>query len=136
MFRFNYLFLMLVTFALFSSSLKSEEIVQNVDLFEFHSIELQQRATRLAKTLRCPQCQNQNLVESNAQAAKDLRLKVYTMVNEGHSDQEVKDYLVTRYGNIVLYKPPFNYSTAMLWILPVLFLIFFVLYSIRMIRRD
>ncbi len=136
MFRFNYLFLMLVTFALFSSSLKSKEIVQNVDLFEFHSIELQQRATRLAKTLRCPQCQNQNLVESNAQAAKDLRLKVYTMVNEGHSDQEVKDYLVTRYGNIVLYKPPFNYSTAMLWILPALFLIFFVLYSIRMIRRD
>ncbi|WP_394256816.1 heme lyase NrfEFG subunit NrfF [Vibrio harveyi] len=136
MFRFNYLFLMLVTFALFSSSLKSEEIVQNVDLFEFHSIELQQRATRLAKTLRCPQCQNQNLVESNAQAAKDLRLKVYTMVNEGHSDQEVKDYLVTRYGNIVLYKPPFNYSTAMLWILPALFLIFFILYSIRMIRRD
>lgn len=136
MFRFNYLFLMLVTFALFSSSLKSEEIVQNVDLFEFHSIELQQRATRLAKTLRCPQCQNQNLVESNAQAAKDLRLKVYTMVNEGHSDQEVKDYLVTRYGNIVLYKPPFNYSTAMLWVLPALFLIFFVLYSIRMIRRD
>ncbi|HDM8184684.1 cytochrome c-type biogenesis protein CcmH [Vibrio harveyi] len=136
MFRFNYLFLMLVTFALFSSSLKSEEIVQNVDLFEFHSIELQQRATRLAKTLRCPRCQNQNLVESNAQAAKDLRLKVYTMVNEGHSDQEVKDYLVTRYGNIVLYKPPFNYSTAMLWILPALFLIFFVLYSIRMIRRD
>ncbi|WP_187992848.1 heme lyase NrfEFG subunit NrfF [Vibrio harveyi] len=136
MFRFNYLFLMLVTFALFSSSLKSEEIVQNVDLFEFHSIELQQRATKLAKTLRCPQCQNQNLVESNAQAAKDLRLKVYTMVNEGHSDQEVKDYLVTRYGNIVLYKPPFNYSTAMLWILPALFLIFFVLYSIRMIRRD
>ncbi|WP_390502447.1 heme lyase NrfEFG subunit NrfF [Vibrio harveyi] len=136
MFRFNYLFLMLVTFALFSSSLKSEEIVQNVDLFEFHSIELQQRATRLAKTLRCPQCQNQNLVESNAQAAKDLRLKVYTMVNEGHSDQEVKNYLVTRYGNIVLYKPPFNYSTAMLWILPALFLIFFVLYSIRMIRRD
>ncbi len=124
MFRFNYLFLMLVTFALFSSSLKSEEIVQNVDLFEFHSIELQQRATRLAKTLRCPQCQNQNLVESNAQAAKDLRLKVYTMVNEGHSDQKVKDYLVTRYGNIVLYKPPFNYSTAMLWILPALFLIF------------
>ncbi|GEA25123.1 cytochrome C nitrite reductase accessory protein NrfF [Vibrio harveyi] len=110
--------------------------MQNVDLFEFHSIELQQRATRLAKTLRCPQCQNQNLVESNAQAAKDLRLKVYTMVNEGHSDQEVKDYLVTRYGNIVLYKPPFNYSTAMLWILPALFLIFFVLYSIRMIRRD
>ncbi|EKO3832625.1 heme lyase NrfEFG subunit NrfF [Vibrio harveyi] len=136
MFRFNYPFLMLVTFALFSSSLKSEEIVQNVDLFEFHSIEVQQRATRLAKTLRCPQCQNQNLVESNAQAAKDLRLKVYTMVNEGHSDQEVKDYLVTRYGNIVLYKPPFNYSTAMLWILPALFLIFFVLYSIRMIRRD
>ncbi|MGU3847244.1 cytochrome c-type biogenesis protein CcmH, partial [Vibrio diabolicus] len=78
-------------------------MTQHVDLFEFQSVELQQRANALAKALRCPQCQNQNLVESNAQAAKDLRLKVYSMVNEGSTDQEVKDYLVQRYGNIVLY---------------------------------
>ncbi len=125
MFRFNYLLLSLMVFLLFSPLTKAGDLQQNVDLFEFHSIEVQQRATSLAKTLRCPQCQNQNLVESNAQAAKDLRLKVYTMANEGSSNQEIKDYLVARYGNIVLYQPPFNYSTALLWIFPLLFLIFF-----------
>ncbi|CAE6910119.1 heme lyase NrfEFG subunit NrfF [Vibrio campbellii] len=136
MFRFNYLLLSLMVFLLFSPLTKAGDLQQNVDLFEFHSIEVQQRATSLAKTLRCPQCQNQNLVESNAQAAKDLRLKVYTLANEGSSNQEIKDYLVARYGNIVLYQPPFNYSTALLWIFPLLFLIFFFLYSIRMVKRN
>ncbi|UMM04236.1 cytochrome c-type biogenesis protein CcmH [Vibrio campbellii] len=136
MFRSNYLLLSLMVFLLFSPLTKAGDLQQNVDLFEFHSIEVQQRATSLAKTLRCPQCQNQNLVESNAQAAKDLRLKVYTMANEGSSNQEIKDYLVSRYGNIVLYQPPFNYSTALLWIFPLLFLIFFFLYSIRMVKRN
>ena len=130
MFRFNYLLLSQMVFLLFSPLTKAGDLQQNVDLFEFHSIEVQQRATSLAKTLRCPQCQNQNLVESNAQAAKDLRLKVYKMANEGSSNQEIKDYLVARYGNIVLYQPPFNYSTALMWIFPLLFLIFFFLYSI------
>ena len=125
MFRFNYLLLSLMVFLLFSPLTKAGDLQQNVDLFEFHSIEVQQRATSLAKTLRCPQCQNQNLVESNAQAAKDLRLKMYTMANEGSSNQEINDYLVARYGNIVLYQPPFNYSTALMWIFPLLFLIFF-----------
>ncbi|WP_249937659.1 cytochrome c-type biogenesis protein CcmH, partial [Vibrio parahaemolyticus] len=108
--RFNNLLLTLILFILFSPFTRSADIEQNVDLFEFHSVEVQQRATSLAKTLRCPQCQNQNLVESNAQAAKGLRLKEYTMANEGSSDQEIKDYLVARYGNIVLYQPPLNYS--------------------------
>lgn len=136
MYRFNSLIIILFLCTLFSSLVKADDLKQNVDLYKFHSVEVQQRATALAKTLRCPQCQNQNLVESNAQAAKDLRLKVYTMVNEGSSEREVKEYLVKRYGNIVLYQPPFNYSTALLWIFPVLFLIFFVLYSIRMIKHN
>ncbi|HHF3023715.1 TPA: heme lyase NrfEFG subunit NrfF [Vibrio diabolicus] len=134
--HFKYAYFIIVLFSLCSSWVKAEQITQHVDLFEFHSIELQQRANALAKALRCPQCQNQNLVESNAQAAKDLRLKVYSMVNEGSTDQEVKDYLVQRYGNIVLYQPPFNYSTAALWIFPLLLLIFFILFSIKMIKRQ
>ena len=136
MFRFNSLLLTIILFTLFSPFTRSADLEQNVDLFEFHSIEVQQRATSLAKTLRCPQCQNQNLVESNAQAAKDLRLKVYKMANEGSSNQEINDYLVARYGNIVLYQPPFNYSTALMWIFPLLFLIFFVLCSIRVVKRN
>ncbi|HHF3220368.1 TPA: cytochrome c-type biogenesis protein CcmH [Vibrio diabolicus] len=134
--HFKYAYFIIVLFSLCSSWVKAEQITQHVDLFEFHSVELQQRANALAKVLRCPQCQNQNLVESNAQAAKDLRLKVYSMVNEGSTDQEVKDYLVQRYGNIVLYQPPFNYSTAALWIFPLLLLIFFILFSIKMIKRQ
>ncbi|HHX8283674.1 TPA: heme lyase NrfEFG subunit NrfF [Vibrio diabolicus] len=134
--HFKYAYFIIVLFSLCSSWVKAEQITQHVDLFEFHSVELQQRANALAKALRCPQCQNQNLVESNAQAAKDLRLKVYSMVNEGSTDQEVKDYLVQRYGNIVLYQPPFNYSTAALWIFPLLLLIFFILFSIRMVKRN
>lgn len=135
MFHYKYTSTIIVLYLLFSPLIKAEQIKQHVDLFEFHSVELQQRATTLAKALRCPQCQNQNLVESNAQAAKDLRLKVYSMVNDGSTDQEVKDYLVKRYGNIVLYQPPFNYSTAALWIFPPLFVICFVLFSIKKIRR-
>ncbi|MFH4359259.1 heme lyase NrfEFG subunit NrfF [Vibrio diabolicus] len=134
--HFKYAYFIIVLFSLCSSWVKAEQITQHVDLFEFHSVELQQRANALAKALRCPQCQNQNLVESNAQAAKDLRLKVYSMVNEGSTDQEVKDYLVQRYGNIVLYQPPFNYSTAALWIFPLLLLIFFILFSVKMIKRQ
>ncbi|HHF3230752.1 TPA: heme lyase NrfEFG subunit NrfF [Vibrio diabolicus] len=134
--HFKYAYFIIVLFSLCSSWVKAEQITQHVDLFEFHSVEVQQRANALAKALRCPQCQNQNLVESNAQAAKDLRLKVYSMVNEGSTDQEVKDYLVQRYGNIVLYQPPFNYSTAALWIFPLLLLIFFILFSIKMIKRQ
>ncbi|HHF2974552.1 TPA: heme lyase NrfEFG subunit NrfF [Vibrio diabolicus] len=134
--HFKYAYFIIVLFSLCSSWVKAEQITQHVDLFEFHSVELQQRANALAKALRCPQCQNQNLVESNAQAAKDLRLKVYSMVNEGSTDQEVKDYLVQRYGNIVLYQPPFNYSTGALWIFPLLLLIFFILFSIKMIKRQ
>ncbi|MCG9621582.1 cytochrome c-type biogenesis protein CcmH [Vibrio diabolicus] len=134
--HFKYAYFIIVLFSLCSSWVKAEQITQHVDLFEFHSVELQQRANALAKAIRCPQCQNQNLVESNAQAAKDLRLKVYSMVNEGSTDQEVKDYLVQRYGNIVLYQPPFNYSTAALWIFPLLLLIFFILFSIKMIKRQ
>ncbi|QOV28921.1 cytochrome c-type biogenesis protein CcmH [Vibrio diabolicus] len=134
--HFKYAYFIIVLFSLCSSWVKAEQITQHVDLFEFHSVELQQRANALAKALRCPQCQNQNLVESNAQAAKDLRLKVYSMVNEGSTDQEVKDYLVQRYGNIVLYQPSFNYSTAALWIFPLLLLIFFILFSIKMIKRQ
>ncbi|WP_182036470.1 cytochrome c-type biogenesis protein CcmH [Vibrio diabolicus] len=134
--HFKYAYFIIVLFSLCSSWVKAEQITQHVDLFEFHSVELQQRANALAKALRCPQCQNQNLVESNAQAAKDLRLKVYSMVNEGSTDQEVKDYLVQRYRNIVLYQPPFNYSTAALWIFPLLLLIFFILFSIKMIKRQ
>lgn len=133
--RYNLSFVLSLLFALLPLNAYAIQDDQNVDLFQFKSVEMQQRAITLAKSLRCPQCQNQNLVESNAYTAKALRLKVYEMVNEGHTDKEVKQYLVDRYGNIVLYDPPFNLSTALLWIFPGLFMILFLIISIKKLKR-
>ncbi|WP_010447595.1 cytochrome c-type biogenesis protein CcmH [Vibrio rotiferianus] len=133
--RYNLSFVLSLLFALLPLNAYAIQDDQSVDLFEFKSVEMQQRAITLAKSLRCPQCQNQNLVESNAYTAKALRLKVYEMVNEGYTDKEIKQYLVDRYGNIVLYDPPFNLSTALLWIFPGLFMILFLIISIKKLKR-
>ncbi|WP_109078155.1 heme lyase NrfEFG subunit NrfF [Aggregatibacter kilianii] len=90
-----------------------------VDTFEFHNQADRVRAVELAKSLRCPQCQNQNLVESNSPIAYDLRLEVYNMVNEGKTNQQIIDAMTARFGNFVNYKPPFQWNTALLWLLPV-----------------
>lgn len=105
-----------------------------VELFEFNSPQLQKTAIELAKSLRCPQCQNQNLVESNSPIAKDLRLIVFEKINQGQSEQQVIDFMTARYGEFVLYKPSFNLSNALLWLAPVLLLVAFIGLSIRRIK--
>lgn len=102
------------------SSLAQAEMV---DTFQFQSDEARVRAVALAKSLRCPQCQNQNLVESNATHAYKLRLEVYEMVNQGKSNDEIVQLLTQRYGNFVNYQPPFNPQTWALWGLPFLLLV-------------
>ncbi|MGR5456782.1 cytochrome c-type biogenesis protein, partial [Vibrio alfacsensis] len=67
---------------------------QFVELFEFDSPKQQKQAIELAKTLRCPMCQNQNLIESNSPVAKDIRLKVFELIKQGKTNQEVKDFMV------------------------------------------
>lgn len=89
-----------------------------VETFQFNSEETQQRAISLAKTLRCPQCQNQNLVESNADVAAELRLEVYTMVNQGKSNDEIIQIMTQRFGDFVRYDPPFTSNTFLLWLIP------------------
>ncbi|MFQ1992886.1 heme lyase NrfEFG subunit NrfF [Aeromonas veronii] len=86
-----------------------------VDTYQFRHPELQNRAQELARTLRCPQCQNQNLVESNSPIARDLRLEVYRWVDEGQSDEQVIARMTERFGDFVRYDPPFKASTALLW---------------------
>jgi cytochrome c-type biogenesis protein CcmH len=77
----------------------------------------------LLKNLRCLVCQNQDLADSNAGLAQDLRLQVYHLVQEGKSDSEINDYLASRYGDFVLFKPPVKALTLLLWFGPFLFLI-------------
>ena len=94
------------------------------------------RFQRLVAELRCTVCQNQNLADSNAELAKDLRQRVFEKMQEGRSDAEIKQFLVERYGDFVLYRPPVKPSTWLLWFGPgVVVLIGAVLVVLSVRRR-
>jgi len=83
----------------------------------------EERIRKLEEKLRCLVCQNQSLADSNAELAGDLRRQVRVLVAQGRSDEQIVDYLVQRYGDFVLYEPPFKATTALLWIGPFVLLI-------------
>lgn len=85
--------------------------------------QLEQRVTRLAAELRCLVCQNQSLADSNADLAVDLRNQVREMLRAGRSEQEVREFMVQRYGDFVLYKPPLKATTILLWVGPFVLLV-------------
>lgn len=78
---------------------------------------------QLTEELRCPMCQNQNIADSDAMIAHDLRRKVYQLLQQGKSREEVLEYMKTRYGDFVSYTPPVTPATLWLWLLPFLFVI-------------
>lgn len=82
------------------------------------SAELEQRVKALAHELRCLVCQNQTIADSNADLAIDLRTQIREQIAAGKTDQQIKDYMVARYGDFVLYKPPVQSNTLLLWIAP------------------
>ncbi len=93
------------------------------------------RYKALINELRCLVCQNQNLADSNAELAKDLREQTYKMLTNGASDTEIVDYMVARYGDFVLYRPPFKSTTLALWIGPFILLALGILGLVIVIRR-
>ncbi|MCG9757955.1 MULTISPECIES: cytochrome c-type biogenesis protein [Pseudoalteromonas] len=93
------------------------------DKYNFATAEREQTFRELTHELRCPKCQNQNIADSDAVVAKDLRDKVIALVNEGQSKQEVIDYMIDRYGYFVHYQPPVTPATIVLWVLPVAIII-------------
>lgn len=111
-------------------------LASGVDTYQFRHPELQNRAQELARALRCPQCQNQNLVESNSPIARDLRLEVYRWVDEGQSDEQVIARMTERFGDFVRYDPPFKSSTALLWGGPLLLLGLALLTLFRRLTRT
>jgi len=80
--------------------------------------ETEQRIRMLSEKLRCLVCQNQTLADSNAELAQDLRQQLREQVAAGRSDDQILDYLVQRYGDFVLYDPPFKATTVLLWVGP------------------
>lgn len=106
------------------------------DLYHFDDSAQQQRFDTLTSRLRCLVCQNQTLAESNAPLADDLRKQIYEKITHGVSDIEIIDYLVTRYGNFILYNPPLNNQTMALWFAPVILLIAGIAYLIYYLRKN
>lgn len=106
---------------------------------EFHSFENTQKERLyldLIAELRCVKCQNQNLAESNAELARDMREKTYQMIVEGKSRNDVVNYMTARYGDFVLYKPPFKAKTIMLWVGPPLLLFLSVYFLLKVVRNQ
>ncbi|EUB85735.1 cytochrome c-type biogenesis protein CcmH [Pseudomonas sp. B21-051] len=89
-----------------------------IDTYEFAKEGDRERFRELTKELRCPKCQNQDIADSNAPIAADLRKEIFRMLGEGKDDQQIIDFMVDRYGDFVRYKPALNAKTALLWFGP------------------
>ncbi len=107
-----------------------------VEIRSFDKAEQEQRFKVLINELRCLVCQNQNLADSDADLAKDLRAQIFEMINAGKSDEEIIAYMVQRYGDFVLYKPPLKSSTLVLWVGPFLLFVIGVIVLMLVIRRQ
>ena len=105
-----------------------------IESFRFESPEQEARFKQLSGELRCLVCQNQSIGDSNAELAQDLRREVYEMIQAGKSDAEIVDFLVARYGDFVLYRPPVTTTTALLWVGPFLLIVIGIFFLIRFIR--
>ena len=112
----------------------SSALLASPEILPFEDDAKRQLYQDLVQQLRCPQCQNQNIADSNAVVSIDMRNKTYELVQQGHSKQEVIDFMVDRYGNFVHYSPPLNPLTLLLWVLPVLMLVLMLWYMLR--RRQ
>jgi cytochrome c-type biogenesis protein CcmH len=89
-----------------------------IETYQFSSTELEQRYKSLSAELRCPKCQNQNIADSDAPIAQDLRKLLYKQLESGANDEEILEFMVSRYGEFVRYKPRFGGPTLILWLMP------------------
>lgn len=94
-----------------------------IETYAFETPQQEALYNKMIQELRCLVCQNQNLADSNAQLAQDLRKETYRLVAEGSQEQAVVEFMVSRYGDFVLYRPPFKASTLALWLGPVVLLL-------------
>ena len=106
-----------------------------VEIKKFDNEKQEQRYKYIIDELRCLVCQNQNISGSNAGLAKDLRKQVHKMILAGEDDEAIFDFMVTRYGDFVLYRPPFKASTFFLWVGPFIIFALGLFVLIRFIRR-
>ena len=122
---------LLLSVVLFSASAHAV-----VELYKFDDEVTQKRYQSFTEELRCPKCQNQNLAGSDSAIAGDLRRELYRLLMEGQSDKEITDFMVNRYGDFVLYRPPLKENTLLLWGLPLVLLFIGILIVAFMLVRK
>ena len=121
--NFFIIFIILQIFTANTSAVDPDEFLQDK--------KQEERAREISNNVRCLVCQNQNIDDSSSELAKDLRILIRKKIKEGNSDEDIYKFLTDRYGDFVLLKPPFKFSTLLLWILPFVFFLlgFFVIFK-------
>ena len=109
---------------------------ESIEANDFETSEQQSRYTQLIENIRCPVCQGQSISGSNSELAKDLREKVREMILDSRSDADIYSFMVERYGDFVVYKPPLNIKTFLLWFAPLLVMILSLLFLFRSTRQN
>lgn len=128
----KYLISLMFGLLLLASRASAEPVVT----FTFDSPEQETLFHKLSNELRCLVCQNQSIGDSNAGLAKDLRTEMYEMLRAGKSEDEIIDFMVQRYGDFVLYNPPFKPQTFLLWLGPMIVFIVGAYFALRFIRSQ
>jgi cytochrome c-type biogenesis protein CcmH len=106
-----------------------------IDITQFDDPAKQEQYLRLTKELRCMQCLNTSIADSQVDLAADLRKEVRDLVNEGKSDDEIRKYMVDRYGEFILFRPLTNARNMWLWLAPVIFLVIGAIVAFRILRQ-
>jgi len=126
---------MRILFIFLTFSLMVNFVTAKVEIRQFKNSEHEIRYKKLVNELRCVVCQNQNLADSNASLAQDLRKQVFIMIDRGDDDKAILEYMVSRYGKFVLYSPPLDATTLFLWIGPFIILVLGLVILINFIRK-
>lgn len=113
----------------------SAALASAIEPYPFESELQEQRFKALAEELRCTVCQNQSLADSDAPLARDLREELFRMLQDNRSDQEIRNFMVERYGNYVLYRPPLAGHTLLLWGGPIVLLVIGLIAALIVIRK-
>ena len=103
---------------------------ESIEAKDFKSLDQESRYQALIENIRCPVCQGQSIGGANSSLAKDLREQVRQMILSNKSDKEIYQFMVDRYGDFVVFKPPINWKTYLLWFAPLVFLVFLSLIHI------
>tara|TARA_B100001250_G_scaffold276165_1_gene238620 strand:- start:38 stop:367 length:330 start_codon:yes stop_codon:yes gene_type:complete len=96
----------------------------------------EERANNLFKETRCLVCEGQNIYESNSDSAEDMKKLISEMIIDGNSDNEIKSFLVSRYGDWIIMTPPINQSTYFLWFSPIIILLIGIVFILRKFKKN